>query len=145
MTTNADITIFNGRYQKDTRTEAYVPTTIRNVSLLVSDGVNTNDGVWTDQATYKIRIPFIGAEVQDGREYEFEELYRASDDPDAWTIRKGDYIVTGLYDGDKTLLTKAELDAWAKSKGLKLVSITEYADNTIRGCDATKHWRIGGA
>ena len=25
------------------------------------------------------------------------------------------------------------------------VTVTEYADNTIRGTDRTKHWRIGGA
>lgn len=145
MTTNADITIFNARYQASSRTEAFVPTVIQGTSLLISDAVSANGGVWTDKATYKIRIPYSGAVIQDGREYMTEEQYRNSDGTDAWTIRKGDYIAIGLYDGGEMLLTKAKLDAWANENHVRLVQITEYSDNTSRGCGATKHWRIGGA
>lgn len=145
MTTNADITIFNARYQASNRTEAFVPTTIKGTSLLISDAVSANDGVWTDKATYKIRIPYSEAVIQDGKTYMPEESYRASDGSGAWTIRKGDYVALGLYDGSETLLTKAELDAWANESHVRLMQITEYSDNTSRGCGATKHWRIGGA
>lgn len=145
MTTNADITILNARYQASSRTEAFVPTTIKGASLLISDAVSANDGVWTNKAMYKIRVPYSEAVIQDGRAYMPEESYRDSDGSGAWTIRKGDYVALGLYDGSETLLTKAELDTWANESHVRLMQITEYADNTSRGCGATKHWRIGGA
>lgn len=146
MTTNADITIFNARYQEKSRTEAFVPTTIKGVSLLISDAVSTNDGVWTDQAVYKIRVPYSGAEIQGSRKYMPEDSYRDSDGSGAWTIRKGDYVALGLYASlDDAILTKSELDTWASKNHIRLFQITEYSDNTVRGCDAVKHWRIGGA
>lgn len=145
MITNVDITVFNARYQAETRSKVFVPTVIRYASLLVSDGVNTNDGIWTDQAVYKIRIPLYGAEIQDGLKYLPELVYQDAGGADAWTIQKGDLVVIGTYSGDASLLTREEVAAWAMLHYMKIITVTEYADNTIRGCKATKHWRIGGA
>ena len=36
------------------------------------------------------------------------------------------------------------LNAYAKERGLDLVHVTEYADNTLGGGMYMKHWRIGG-
>ena len=121
MTTNADITIFNAVYDKTTRNEKFIPTVIRNVSFYAAETVNTNDGVLTDQSAYKIRIPYLGAE-----------------------IRHGDLITLGVYAGNAAILTRTEASEWASGTGIKMISITDYADNTARGCDSTKHWRIGG-
>lgn len=146
MITNADITIFNARYQAKSRSEAYIPTMIKHVSLWESEASNANSGIWSDRSVYKFRIPYSGSEVSENKGYMPEQQYRALNEPDNfWSLRKGDYIVTALYDGEKKLLSKAELDAWAKEHGVKLIAVTEYADNTIRGSDAVKHWRIGGA
>lgn len=142
MTTNADITIFNAVYDKATRNEKFTPTVIRNVSFYASETVNTNDGVLTDQSAYKIRIPYLGAEIDDRRKYVPEERYNG--DSSTWTIRHGDLIALGVYAGNTAILTRAEASEWASSAGIKMISITDYADNTARGCDSTKHWRIGG-
>jgi hypothetical protein len=145
MTTNADITIFNARYQPRTRLMAYAPTTIRHVSLLLSDSVDTNDGIWTANASCRIRIPYSGADIQDGRTYLPPDAYAVSDWLDIWTIRNGDFVALGLYDGVDVLFSKAEIDEWSRVSGVRVLTITESADNTIRGSRAVKHWRIGGA
>lgn len=145
MITNVDITIFNACYEAQTRSKVFVPTVIRYVSLLVSDGVNTNDGIWTDQAVYKIRIPLYGSEIQNSRKYLPELQYQDAGGSDAWTIQKGDLVVIGQYSGEAFSLPREEVAAWAIAHCMKIITVTEYADNTIRGCKATKHWRIGGA
>ena len=42
-------------------------------------------------------------------------------------------------------MTMRELSEFAKLAGADLIHVKEYADNTLRGSDAVKHWRIGGA
>ena len=142
MTTNADITIFNAVYDSTTRNEKFIPTVIRNVSLFAAETANTNDGVLTDQSAYKIRIPYLGGEIENGRKYVPEERYNG--DSGTWTLRHGDLIALGTYAGNTAILTRAEASEWASGAGIKMISVTDYSDNTVRGCDSTKHWRIGG-
>ena len=139
MTTNQIITIFNARFLAKTRSEVYLPTVIQNVSFYESHASSATDGVWTDDSAYKFRIPFVGAGIQNDRTYrKADDFYRS--DVEGWTIRKGDIVMLGAYAGDKTSLTMADL----KALGKKLIAVTDFADNTIRGSDAVKHWRIGG-
>ena len=42
-------------------------------------------------------------------------------------------------------MTQPELDALSRELCVDLIRVIEYADNTIRGSAAVKHWRIGGA
>lgn len=141
MITNVNITIFNARYNADDRTEVLVPTIIKGASFLESEAANTNDGVWTPESVYKLRIPYLGAEIPGS--YVEAPIYKAMEDVTGkWTLRKGDYILLDEYGGGE--LTKPALDEYVKANGLKVITITEYADNTIRGTDTVKHWRIGG-
>ena len=117
----ADITIFNARYDANTRTEVFVPTRIKGASYYESEGVSANDGVWTNQSIYKLRVPLIGAEI--GKEY----------------------LLLTLLDTEKENYTGKEIAKISEELGLKLITVTEYADNTVRGSDIVKHWRIGGA
>lgn len=139
MTTNKTITIFNARYQASTRSEVYLPTVIQNVSFYESHASSATDSVWTDDSAYKFRIPFFGCEIQDDRPYmEADAFYRSK--AEGWTIRKGDFVMLKAYAGDKTSLTMTDL----KALGEKLIVVTDFADNTIRGSNAVKHWRMGG-
>lgn len=141
MTTNANITIFNAKYDSVTRAERFYPTPISNVSYYESEAVNTNDGVWSDQSVYKIRVPLIGSEI--GKDYIPEaEFYKSN--TEGWSLRKGDFVILDTYDGEAESLSATEVKTYAASNGLKLITITEFADNTVRGSDAVKHWRIGG-
>jgi len=139
-----DITLFNARYNANTRTDVYIPTGIRGASYYESEGVSANDGVWTNQSIYKLRVPLIGSEIR--KEYLPERKYRKVENTDGyWTIRKGDFILLTLLDGEKEEYTAKEIAKISEELGLKLITVTEYADNTVRGSDIVKHWRIGGA
>ena len=144
MTTNANITIFNARYDSTSRQKVYVPTRIKGVSYYESEGVNTNDGVWTDQSIYKMRIPYIGSEIEDDRIFLPEGEYNLSPADGYWTIHKGDFILLTDIEWEDETYTQSQIALVAKETGLRLITVTEYADNTVRGSDAVKHWRIGG-
>lgn len=146
MTVNTDITIFNARISNATRSEVFIPTTIKGVSYYESEGVNTNDGVWTDRSVYKLRVPYIGAEIQESRVYLPEKRYRTAESAEGyWSIREGDFLLLTEFIGEKESYTSKEIAAIAEELGLKPITVTEYADNTVRGSDTVKHWRIGGA
>lgn len=90
-----------------------------------------------------------------------EEKYKKLSDEEAeryWTIQKGAYIVRGQYvvagqwlfdtfSFRQGIILKDTIEELAKLRqhDEDFVTVTEYADNTIRGTDRTKHWRIGGA
>ncbi len=148
MITNVDaVTVFNGRTDKATRRKIYTPTVIRGVSYVEGKGSKVADnGVWSDDVQYKIRVPLIAA-VQDNREYMRDLNYAKLDNEEAakyWTIQKGDLVVRGEYAGDSPLLGEDEISAYSKEQGLDLIRVTEYADDTSGGSLYTRHWRIGG-
>lgn len=148
MITNMDaVTVFNGRLDKETRRKVFVPTVIRGVSYVEAKGATvSNNGVWSDDVQYKIRVP-LTATVQDDRKYMRDLNYAKLDDAEAtkyWTIQKGDLMAHGEYDGGNLLLFEDNLTAYAKGQGLDLIHVTEYADNTVGGSLYMKHWRIGG-
>ncbi len=148
MITNVDaVTVFNGRTDKATRRKIYIPTVIRGVSYVEGKGSKVADnGVWSDDVQYKIRVPLIAA-VQDNREYMRDLNYAKLDNEEAakyWTIQKGDLVVRGEYAGDSPLLGEDEISAYSKEQGLDLIRVTEYADDTSGGSLYTRHWRIGG-
>ena len=134
------ITVFNKRLSADRR-EVYFPTCIRSASFLEnkSSGHST-DGAHSQSLAYKLRIP-LGAKIQDDRSYVPAAEYRRLDDDaaaKAWTLQTGDYV----------LPMETELTAPVDQKQLEALGqpiyVKEYADNTIRGSAAVKHWRIGG-
>ncbi len=148
MITNVNaVTVFNARLDRGTRRKIFIPTVIRGVSYVEGKGSKvTDNGVWSDDVQYKIRVPLIAA-VQDNRKYIRDLSYAKLDDEEAvkyWTIQKGDLMVLEEYAGGRPLLYEDEITVWAKERGLDLISITEYADDTAGGSLYTRHWRIGG-
>lgn len=148
MITNVNaVTVFNARLDRGTRRKIFIPTVIRGVSYVEGKGSKvTDNGVWSDDVQYKIRVPLIAA-VQDNRKYIRDLSYAKLDDEEAvkyWTIQKGDLMVLEEYAGGRPLLYEDEITVWAKERGLDLICITEYADDTAGGSLYTRHWRIGG-
>lgn len=138
MTINSDVTIFNLRIGADRR-EKFYATRILGVSWYESKGQVASDTVRKGTAQCVIRIPYT-AIVEGGKQYISEEEYKKLSDEDVekyWTIQKNAYIMRGTYEGEIP-------DNPLKSVE-NLVTITEFADNTIRGTNRTKHWRLGGA
>lgn len=141
------ITVFNGRTDKANRREVFAPTRIFMASYMEARGSSHSKGVSGEAIQFKLRIP-LDAPVQDDRTFVNEATYKALSDEEAanhWTLRKGDYILVAHSDRVPETITQPELDALARELRADLIRITEYADNTVRGTDAVKHWRIGGA
>lgn len=164
MTTNADIVIFNLRIDSTERREVFIPTNISEVSyysVISTDKSGSRGEIGRDESpNFKIRIP-IDAVVEDQRTYVPEELYKTLSDEEArehWTIQKGCYILLGtLYKADEWKWSEfnlrsgailkeqiTEMSALQEYRG-NFIIVSEYADNTIRGSDKVKHWRIGGS
>lgn len=153
MITNQDITIFNLRLDKKNRREVFIPTNISEVSFVDVRSSGGSASEREENLHFRIRIP-VNARVQDSRTYISEDKYKLLDDEEAkkhWTLQKGCYIITGtiFYNGDFSsgVITSSRirdfLDLFKYDRDI--VHVTEYADNTRRGSDAVKHWRVGGA
>ena len=109
---------------------------------------------------YIIRIP-VDAVVEGGRAYISEEKYKKLSDEEAerhWTIQKGAYVAKEQYeDAGKWkfdpfsfrngVITEVSLEDLKSLRALNedFATITEYADNTVRGTKVTQHRRIGGS
>lgn len=148
MITNQDITIFNLCLDKGTRREVFIPTNISEVSFVDMRSSGGSASEREENLHFRIRIP-VNARVQDSRTYISEDKYKLLDDEEAkkhWTLQKGCYIITGtiFYNGVITSSRIRDfLDLFKYDRDI--VHVTEYADNTRRGSDAVKHWRVGGA
>lgn len=159
MTINSDVTIFNLRIGADRR-EKFYATRILGVSWYGSKGQVVSDTVRKGIAQCVIRIPYT-AIVEGGKQYISEEEYKKLSDEEAeryWTIQKNAYIVRGqlevadqwvfdTFSFQHRVILKETIEDLAKLRqhDEDFVTITEYADNTLRGTDRTKHWRVGGA
>ena len=138
------ITLFNAKAGADRR-EVFFPTIIDSASYMSRRASSSSKGVHTEGLTYSLRIP-VNAKVIDGKTYVDEKAFKAMSDEDAakhWTLRTGDCILVGAY-FDAKPCTMQELTALADREMVNMICINEYADNTIRGSEAVKHWRIGG-
>lgn len=138
MTINSDVTIFNLRIGADRR-EKFYATRIMGVSWYGTKGETVSGTDRKDKAKCVIRIPAT-ATVEAGKQYISEEKYKKLSDEDVekyWTIQKNAYIMRGTYEGEIPDNPLKSIE--------NLVTITEFADNTIRGTNRTKHWRIGVA
>lgn len=139
------ITLFNAKAGADRR-EVFLPTIIDSASYMSRRASSSSKGVHTESLSYRLRIP-VDALVQSGRTYVSETVFRSLSDADAlqhWTLQAGDCIIPGEYPDAKPM-TLRELTEFAMQAGADLIHVKEYADNTLRGSDAVKHWRIGGA
>ena len=137
MIVNADITIFNKRYDATERTERFFPTPIKECSFVRRHGVISPNIELSLDETYAIRIPidadFGGATYVDAMTYK-----GLADAAGYWTIQTGDYVAKGTYSGGPMSETDIQ-----KSFG-EVAVVMNFTDNTDRPSDDMKHWRIGG-
>ncbi|MCD8208337.1 MAG: hypothetical protein LUD72_10405 [Bacteroidales bacterium] len=155
-----DIIVLNTRYDAETRREKLLPTAIRGASVYQSvaqksAATQTGDNR-SDNTVYKIRIPLAAGSAY-GKTYVPEAQYADLTNDEAethWTLQKGCYIMLRMLDSwewdpfsfidgetynedisDAQLLRRADS---------RYITVTEYSDDTRRGSDAVKHWRIEG-
>lgn len=148
---NRDIILLNKRYDKASRRDMYRATKISGVSYHHGYQSTKDSGYHKRVEMYKIRIP-LDAQVQGSRTYLPEAYYDALDDAEVgnhWSLHTEDMIIVCLPETDvpDTALDEKQVKELTASVGAerKIIHIVDYADNTLRGSDTVKHWRIGGA
>lgn len=138
MTTNADITIFNKVLDPETRSDVFRPTVIRGVSIHMVLGSSSSKKNQDRLQDARIRIP-ITADTG-GKKYVPSFRYKSvGGEGNIWTIQVGDLVVPHIADN---IEVTRESDLWRNFDDV--IVVKEYADNTTRGSDFVKHWRIGG-
>lgn len=140
MITNADITVFNRRYDAEERTERFYPSRIKGVSFYKRRGTSVQNQELSSADVFTVRIP-IDADM-DGKTYIEAKAYEALSDEEIagyWTLQTGALIVKGLVDGDEPI---PEVDL--EQTYSDVIRIVNFTDNTDRATDASKHWRVGG-
>lgn len=138
------IILFNKRIGDDRR-EVFLPTCISGASYFEARGSSSSKGVHTESLSYKLRIP-VNATVQDGRTYVSEQVYKGLSAEEAaahWTIQKGDVLLACGIELTEAV-NEVQLKELAAANNADVITVSEYADNTVRGSDPVRHWRIGG-
>ena len=133
MLTNADITIYNRKFDKKTGFDLWNRTVIRDVHVYVDHKVSVGDTGLNSADVYKIRIP---DNVGNADLYLPPEEYAALENPSGhWTIQNDDHIVLGVCD------LKIERPAELQAIRLLHCKVTSWSDNRFGGLP---QWRIGG-
>ena len=138
MTTNADITVFNKWYNRETRLDEWKRTQIRGVNWYGGQAVSVTDNGLQSADTYIVRIP--AASAPQGKQFVLPENYASADSAaltGLWTLQAGDIAVRGLVADD---IAKA---ADVTGKYSQCFTVTGWRDNR-RGSPAVQHWRIDG-
>lgn len=138
MYTNAEITLYNGRYNPDTKKQEYRRTQIRGIYWYTEQKTNIGDKGLVSADLYKIRIP-ADAVVQGGRKYIDAMKYRiltADEVYGYWTINNGDLFVRGVIYDDIEKLSDLTL------KYANVGRVNSFSDNR-QGLNP--HIRVGGA
>ena len=126
MLTNADITIYNRKFDKKTGFDLWNRTVIRDVHVYVDHKVSVGDTGLNSAEVYKIRIPDNVGNA---------DLYLPPEEYGYWTIQNDDQIVLGECQ------IEIERPADLKAVFQKQCKVTSWSDNRFGGLP---HWRIGG-
>jgi len=131
MIANADITIYNKRYNPATRLDEWRRTQISGVNWYGSQAVTVGDKGLVSASVYKVRIPADSA--PSGKSFAAPDVYKAAAADDfaaLWTLQGGDIVARGLID-----------TADPKSITGEHFTITGWADNRRGGLP---HWKVDG-
>ena len=134
MITNADITLYNHYYDKDTRLDRWNRSVIYGVHVYVDHKVSAGDTGVDRSSTYKIRIP-VDAQCTNTYISEDEWQEKGSGVLGDWTLQNDDLVVLGECGID------IERPADLQRLGKRYCKITSWSDNRFGGLP---HWRIGG-
>lgn len=133
MLTNADITIYNHKYNKSTRFDEWNKTIIKGVHFYADNKVSVGGKGLNSADVYKIRIPEC---AEYDKQYIPEDEYASADDVSAyWTIQESDVVVHGISEID--INKPADLT----ERHIRHCKVVSWSDNRFGGLP---HWRIGG-
>lgn len=132
MITNADITIYNKKYDPKIRGDTWHRAVLKGVHLYCEHKVQLLATGLVNADLYKIRVPL---DVETDKQYVPPGEYRVAGDVSGmWTIQKGDYIVRGI---GPDVSSPVELQKLI----IDTCKVTAWSDNRRGGLP---HWRIEG-
>lgn len=134
MITNADITLYNHYYDKDTRLDRWNRSVIYGVHVYVDHMVSAGDTGVDRSSIDKIRIP-VDAQCTNTYISEDEWQEKGCGVLGNWTLQNDDLVVLGECGID------IERPADLQRLGKRYCKITSWSDNRFGGLP---HWRIGG-
>lgn len=133
MITNADITLYNHKMNKNTHFDDWQRTVIRGVHFYEDNKISVGDKGLNSAKLCKIRIP---EDAECERNYiQEDEYFAAADVSQYWTLQDGDIVVRGVCN------IEIEKPADLKNQHVKYYKINSWSDNRFGG---QPHWRIGG-
>lgn len=132
MITNADITIYNKKYDPTARKDTWHWTVLKGVHFYCGHRVRLLAAGLVNADLYKIRVP---VDAQTDKQYVPQSEFQAAEDVShLWTIQKGDCIAVGIGPDISSL---QELQKLIRDT----CKITAWSDNRRGGLP---HWRIEG-
>lgn len=136
MVTNADITLYNKVYDRDTGTNRYYRTVLKGVNWQDTTAVQPTDKGIVSADVAEIYIPFA---------VETEKLFRKPknfvQEPEKtgfFTVEAGDLVVQGIV-GDELTSAKDEERMKNTYDDVRTIAVVETNDN---GSPEMQHWKV---
>lgn len=135
MRTNADITIYNKYFDKDTRLDKYQRTVLRGVFWNCVKAYNRLQSGMQDADAVTIYIPFG---IKADREYiEPKEFEKLEDKSGYFTLAEGDRVVKDVIDFEIEGKL-SDLDREYEAFTITSVDTKDFGSPHLR------HWQVGG-
>ncbi|MFR4899721.1 DUF6751 family protein [Anaerostipes caccae] len=136
MVTNADITLYNKVYDRDTGTNRYYRTVLKGVNWQDTTAVQPTDKGIVSADVAEIYIPFA---VE--TEKQFRKLKNFVQEPEKtgfFTVEAGDLVVQGIV-GDELTSAKDEERMKNTYDDVRTIAVVETNDN---GSPEMQHWKV---
>lgn len=133
MIANADITLYNRKYDKVTRLDVWQRTVFKDVWLYCDRKITIGDKGVNGADVYKIRIP--ASPERESTYLPEDEFAQIADASNCWTLQDGDLVVKGVCD------IEIDKPADLTNSRKQYCKITSWSDNRFGNLP---HWRIGG-
>ena len=135
MVTNADITLYNKVYDRDTGTNRYYRTVLKGVNWQDTTAVQPTDKGIVSADVAEIYIPFA---VE--TEKQFRKPKNFVQEPEKtgfFTVEAGDLVVQGIV-GDELTSAKDE-ERMKNTYDVRTIAVVETNDN---GSPEMQHWKV---
>lgn len=136
MVTNADITLYNKVYDRDTGTNHYYRTVLKGVNWQDTTAVQPTDKGIVSADVAEIYIPFA---VE--TEKQFRKPKNFVQEPEKtgfFTVEAGDLVVQGIV-GDELTSAKDEERMKNTYDDVRTIAVVETNDN---GSPEMQHWKV---
>jgi len=140
MMTNADITVYNRRYDPDSGLDKWYGTGVFGVAWKGIMRGSSLQGRITEEDQIIVRIPTSA--TFSGKSFLRQEAWTEANPAEYWTLQNGDIIFNGFHLG---LPDVTEDMGSLLAKGMEAITVLAWADNRDRrNSSSTRHLKAVG-